>query len=146
MNVNNISTTSFEGKIYIDNKFTKPMRDYLDKVLDHEYVGRTARERIATKTYDINVWGHVTKKTIHPRFWLSSEFKVLKDKKRFDIGLTKHYFSKTMKLNTPISKNAEKLNLFLVQFERYKNEFDFSYNTFGEKIQAYFKRFFNIRK
>jgi len=140
MNINNISSTTFDGKIIFDKKLTKPMKEYANNILDYPYLGKTARERIASKTYDINVFGHKTKKTIHPRICFSSEFKVLNEESK------KSYWSREIKLKTPISESAEILNLFLLYFEAYKDRFDFSYNTFGEKVSAFIRKIFDVRK
>ena len=136
MKVNTITNNSFEGKIIFDKKLTKPMIEYTNKVLEYPYLGKTARERIATKTYDVNVFGHQTKKTINPRIWFCSEFKVL------NYESIRRACSKSIKLKTPISECAEILNLFLVHFESYKDRFDYSYNSFGEKVNAFMRKLF----
>ena len=147
MNINNISNQTFEGNVIFSEKLTKPMIEYSNKILDYPYLGKTARERIATKNYDINIWGQATKKTINPKIRFSSEFKILKDKKVYYPKTIIRVFSeKEISIRNSVKDGAENLNLFLLNFEIYRDKFDFAYNTFGEKIQAYLKKIFNIRK
>ena len=148
MKANNISTVSFQGKVNFDKKLTKPMIDYANKILDYSFSGTTARERIAKASYDVQIHSRVTKRTIHPKLFFSSDFKTLKDPKIFhyDSKFTYYSPSKRVSINSTVAKGAYMLNDHLTKFEEYKNWYPYAYNTFGEKILAFFKRMFGIRK
>ena len=73
-NLNDIKDNSFKGKVKFNKKLTKPMIEYANKILDQPFSGTTARERIAKSTYDVEIHGRVSKRTIHPRLFFSSGF------------------------------------------------------------------------
>ena len=124
------------------------MIEYTNKVLDYPYLGKTARERIAKATYDVEVHGRVSKKTIHPKLFFSSDFKSLKDPKSFHYTSKFTYFSpsKGASIHSTVTEGAYKLNEHLTKFEEYKAWYPYAYNTFGEKVSAFFKRMFGVRK
>ena len=62
MKINNIKENSFKGKVKFDKKLTKPMLEFANKILDYPFSGTTARERIAKSTYDVEIYGRVSKK------------------------------------------------------------------------------------
>lgn len=142
MKTNNISATSFQGKVKFDKKLTKPMIEYANKILDAPFSGTTARERITKATYDIQIQGRVSKKTIHPKLFFSSDFKSLKDPKSFHYTSKFTYFSpsKGASIHSTVTEGAYKLNEHLTKFEEYKAWYPYAYNTFGEKVSAFFKR------
>lgn len=148
MKTNSINSTSFEGKIKFDKKLTKPMVEYVNKILDYPFSGTTARERIEKATYDVDIIGRVTKKTIHPKLFFSTSFNILRDPKKFSFVSKFTYFSpsKGVNISSNAVEGAHKLNEHLTKFEQYKNSHCYSYNDFGEKVSAFFKRFFGIRK
>jgi len=148
MKIDNIQESSFKGNIKLNKRLTKPMLEYANKILDHPVSGTTARERIAKSTYDVEISGRVSKKTINPKLFFSSSFNLLKDPKIFHHTSSFTYFSpsKGVSINSTVQEGAHKLNEHLTKFEEYKGYYLYSYNTFGEKVSAYFKRMFGIRK
>ena len=148
MKINNVEKTSFKGKVIFNKKLTKPMVEYADKVLDHPFSGTTARKKIAKSTYDVEINGRVSKKTVHPKLFFASNFKMLKDPKIFSYTskFSYHSPSKGVSIHSTVAEGAYKLNEHLTQFEEYKGWYPYAYNTFGEKISAFFKRMFGIRK
>ena len=58
------------------------------------------------------------------------------------------YFSpsKGVSIHSTVPEGAHKLNEHLTKFEEYKGWYPYAYNTFGEKVSAFFKRMFGIRK
>lgn len=146
MRVDNIQGNSFEGKVKFDKKLTKPMLEYANKILDAPFSGTTARERIANATYDVEIGGRATKKTIHPRIFFSSEFKSLRDPKQFSLSREHYYCSPRIRVHSTVSEGAYELNQYLTKLEEYKSWYKYSYNTFGEKVSAFFRRMFGIRK
>lgn len=148
MKTNNIKEISFNGRVHLDKKLTKPMVDYANKILDHPFSGTTAREKIAKSTYDVEIRGRITKKTIHPKLFFSSSFNILKDPKKFSF-VSKFIYcspSKGVSIHSTVAEGASKLNKHLTKFEEHKGCYSYAYNTFGEKISAFFKRMFGIRK
>ena len=133
MKINNAEKTSFKGEVIFNKKLTKPMVEYADKVLDHPFSGTTARKRIAKSTYDVEINGRVSKKTVHPKLFFASKFLY-------------HSPSKGVSIHSTVAEGAHKLNEHLTKFEEYKGWYPYAYNTFGEKISAFFKRMFGIRK
>ena len=148
MKTNTVSAMSFQGKVNFDKKLTKPMLEYANKILDYPFSGTTARERIAKSTYDLQINGKVSKKTIHPKLFFLSDFKILKDPKSFHYTSMFTYCSpgKGVSIHSTVAEGAYKLNEHLTQFEEYKNWYPYAYNTFGEKVLAFFKRMFGRRK
>ena len=147
MQINSISDNSFEGKVKFDKKLTKPMIEYANKILDYPFSGTTARERIAKATYDVNVFGRTTKKTIHPKLNFSSSFKQLKDPRcLYHVSNSTYHFNTKSNIHSTNAQGAYELNNGLTKFEEYKSRHYYAYNSFGEKIKAYFNRMLGIRK
>lgn len=148
MQINNIQENSFKGKVTLDKKLTKPMVEYANKILDHPFSGTTARERIAKATYDVEISGRASKRTINPKLFFSSSFNLLKDPKIYHHTSRFTYFSpsKGVSINSTVPEGAHKLNEHLSKVEEYKGWYPYAYNTFGEKVSAFFKRMFGIRK
>lgn len=148
MQINNIQENSFKGKVKFNKKLTQPMVEYANKILDQPFSGTTARERIAKSTYDVEISGKVSKRTVHPKLFFSSSFNVLKDPKISHHTSRFTYFSpsKGVSINSTVAEGAHKLNEHLTKFEEYKGWYPYAYNTFGEKVSAFFKRMFGIRK
>ena len=148
MQINNIQENSFKGKVKFNKKLTKPMNEYANKILDQPFSGTTARERIAKSTYDVEISGRVSKRTIHPKLFFASDFKILKDPKSFSYTskFSYHSPSKGVSIHSTVAEGAHKLNEHLTKFEEYKGWYPYAYNTFGEKVSAFFKRMFGIRK
>ena len=148
MKINNTKETSFNGRIEFNKKLTKPMVEYANKILDHPFSGTTARERITKSTYNVEIGGRVSKRTVHPKLFFSSNFKILKDPKSFSYtsGFTYHSPSKGVSIHSTVAEGAYKLNEHLTKFEEYKSWYPYAYNTLGEKVSAFFKRMFGIRK
>ena len=148
MQINNIQENSFKGKVILDKKLTRPMVEYANKILDQPFSGTTARERIAKATYDVEISGRASKRTINPKLFFSSSFNLLKDPKIFHHTSSFTYFSpsKGVSINSTVPEGAHKLNEHLSKVEEYKGWYPYAYNTFGEKISAFFKRMFGIRK
>ena len=148
MQINNIQENSFKGKVKFNKKLTKPMVEYANKILDQPFSGTTARERIAKSSYDVEIQGRVSKKTVHPKLFFASDFKILKDPKSFSYTSEFTYYSpsKGVSIHSTVAEGANKLNEHLTKFEEYKGWYPYAYNTFGEKVSAFFKRMFGIRK
>ena len=148
MKTNSVNSTSFEGKVKFDKKLTKPMIDYANKILDAPFSGTSARERIANASYDVRIFGRATKKTIHPKIFFTSDFKTLKDPKSFHYssGFTYCSPSKGASINSTVAEGAYKLNEHLTKFEEFKSWYPYAYNSFSEKVSAFFRRMFGIRK
>ena len=148
MSINNVEKISFNGKVKFNKKLTRPMVEYANKILDHPFSGTTARERIAKSSYDVEISGKVSKRTIHPKLFFSSSFNLLKDPKfsHHTSGFTYCSPSKGASINSTVAEGAHKLNEHLTKFEEYKGWYPYAYNTFGEKVSAFFKRMFGIRK
>ena len=148
MQINNIQENSFKGRVKFDKKLTKSMVVYANEILDHPFSGTTARERIAKSSYDVEINGKVSKRTINPKLFFSSSFNLLKDPKIFSYtsGFTYCSPSKGASIHSKVAEGAHKLNEHLTKFEEYKGWYPYAYNTFGEKVSAFFKRMFGIRK
>ena len=148
MQINNIQENSFKGRVKFDKKLTKSMVVYANEILDHPFSGTTARERIAKATYDVEISGRASKRTINPKLFFSSSFNLLKDPKIFHHTSSFTYFSpsKGVSINSTVPEGAHKLNEHLSKVEEYKGWYPYAYNTFGEKVSAFFKRMFGIRK
>ena len=148
MQINKIQENSFNGKVKFNKKLTKPMIEYANKILDYPFSGTTARERIVKSSYDVEINGRISKKTIHPKLFFSSGFKTLKDPKIFTYtsGYTYYSPSKGVSIHSTIAKGAYELNKHLTNFEEYKSWYPYAYSTFSEKVSAFFKRMFGIRK
>lgn len=148
MQINNIQENSFKGKVKFNKKLTKPMVEYANKILDQPFSGTTARERIAKSSYDVEISGKVSKRTVHPKLFFSSSFNLLKDPKSYTYTSEFTYFSpsKGVSIHSTVAEGAHKLNEHLTKFEEYKGWYPYAYNTFGEKVSAFFKRMFGIRK
>ena len=148
MRINNAEKFSFNGRVKFDKKLTKPMVVYANEILDHPFSGTTARERIAKSSYDVEINGKISKRTINPKLFFSSSFNLLKDPKIFHHTSSFTYFSpsKGVSINSTVAEGAHKLNEHLTKFEEYKGWYPYAYNTFGEKVSAFFKRMFGIRK
>ena len=148
MQVNNIQENSFKGKVKFNKKLTKPMVEYANKILDQPFSGTTARERIAKSSYDLEINGRNSKRTVHPKLFFSSSFNSLKDPKIPHHTSSFTYFSpsKGVSIHSTVPEGAHKLNEHLTKFEEYKGWYPYAYNTFGEKVSAFFKRMFGIRK
>ena len=73
---------------------------------------------------------------------------MLKDPKSFSYTSKFLYHSpnKGVSIHSTVAEGAHKLNEHLTKFEEYKGWYPYAYNTFGEKISAFFKRMFGIRK
>ena len=148
MQINNIQENSFKGKVKFNKKLTKPMVEYANKILDQPFSGTTARERIAKSSYDVEISGKVSKRTVHPKLFFSSSFNLLKDPKSYTYTSEFTYFSpsKGVSIHSTVAEGAHKLNEHLTKFEESKGWYPYAYNTFGEKVSAFFKRMFGIRK
>ena len=148
MQINNIQENSFKGRVKFDKKLTKSMVVYANEILDHPFSGTTARERIAKATYDVEISGRASKRTINPKLFFSSSFNLLKDPKIFHHTSSFTYFSpsKGVSINSTVPEGAHKLNEHLSKVEEYKGWYPYAYNTFGEKVSVFFKRMFGIRK
>lgn len=148
MKINNTKESSFKGRVEFNKKLTKPMVEYANKILDQPFSGTTARERIAKSSYDVEISGRVSKRTVHPKLFFTSNFKILKDPKNYSYTskFTYHSPSKGVSIHSTVAKGAYKLNEHITEFEEYKSWYPYAYNTLGEKISALFKRMFGIRK
>ena len=148
MKTNNIKEISFTGRVNFNKKLTKPMVDYANKILDHPFSGTTARERIANSTYDVEIYGRVSKKTIHPRLFFITNLAILRDPKKISFTTKFIHFSpsKGVSIHSTVAEGAYELNEHLTRFEEYKSSHAYAYNTFGEKVSAFFKKMFGIRK
>ena len=144
MEVNNVSAIGFNGKVIMRKQLTKPMTEYANKILDYPYFGTTARERIAKATYDVEIMGRISKKTIHPKLSFYSSFKLLRNPKCLHHCSTAAYVSPKsgVSIHSSEALGATLLNEHLTKFEKYKNDHCYAYNTFGEKIKAFFNRMF----
>ena len=129
MKINNVEKTSFKGKVIFNKNLTKPMVEYADKVLDHPFSGTTARKRIAKSTYDVEINGRVSKKTVHPKLFFASNFKILKDPKSFSYTskFLYHSPSKGVSIHSTVAEGAHKLNEHLTKFEEYKGWYPYAY-------------------
>lgn len=148
MQISSIQENSFKGKVKFNKKLTKPMVEFANKILDQPFSGTTARERIAKSSYDVEISGKVSKRTVHPKLFFASDFKILKDPKSFSYTskFSYHSPSKGVSIHSTVAEGAHKLNEHLTKFEEYKGWYPYAYNTFGEKVSAFFKRMFGIRK
>lgn len=148
MKTNVISSNNFDGKVKLHPKLTKPMLEYANQILDYPFSGTTARERIKKATYDVNIFGWTTKKTIHPKLHFYSSFNLLKDKKQeYHVGESRFVSGgKGTSIHSSVAEGAHNLNYFLSRFEQRKRENSLAYNTFGEKMIAIFNRFLGIKK
>lgn len=145
MYVNSITSNTFEGKIRFKDNISKSKREFVEKILDFPLNGSTLRKRISKGSYDVEVLSTDTKRTIHPKVTFYSKFEKLKECYWDNIRDYSKY-SKALKVDETVEKGAKHLEQFLDQFEKYKNYTNYSYNSLGEKLCAYFKKFFGIRK
>ena len=148
MKTNVVNNNSFKGKVKFSKKLSKPMIDYANRILDAPFSGTTARERIARASYDVEIYGRFSKKTINPKIFFSSTFKQLRDPKALYYVSSSTYCcpERGVSINSPVAIGANKLNNHITLFEQYKNTHYYTYNTFGEKVRAFFNRMFGIRK
>lgn len=144
MQISPITDSNFKGKIKFDKRLSKSKIDYVNKILDYPLGnGKTLRKRILKGSYDIDVFSLDTRKTIHPKVLFHSKFNKLKGKYFADAwSCESSYTGNPLRIDFSEKDGVEHLKTFLDDFEKYKNFYDYTYNSFGEKIKAYIKKYF----
>lgn len=127
MQINPTSNNNFVGKVYFDKNLPKTMKNYADHILDTVVEGKTVRQKLAEKTYDLIFFTTSSKKTINPKLEYYSGFKVLNPK-------DKKYYNSRVRVNDDFYKNAKKISDFINRIEDYKQSYN-GYNTFGERVK-----------
>lgn len=133
MKINDISKNNFEGKIRFDKKMSKPLVDYVNRVLDYPINGITAREKIAKRTYDLGVYNITTKKSVYPKIAFLTSFKVA--------GEDSYYKSK-IRTNYSIMHAAKEMARYIKWVDEIKEGL-YGYNNFFEGIASTWRNFFS---
>ena len=135
MRADMVSNTDFRGKINIDKKMSKPMQDYVNRVLDYKIDGKSAREIISKKSYDVGISNMSSKKAIHPRLLLLTSFKVTS----FREGSEDVYYRHKIRTNYPVLVGAKEVLRYLNWVDKAKENKN-GYNNFWEKLVVLYKK------
>ena len=131
MQVNPLSNNNFEGKVYFNQNLPKSMKNYANTILDTVIEGKSVREKLAEKTYDLTFFTTSSKKAINPKLEFYSGFKVLNPK-------DKKYYNARIRMNDDFYTNAKRVAKFIDNMEDYKAWYD-GYNTLGERLKIWFR-------
>ncbi len=131
MQVNPLSNNNFEGKVYFNKNLPKTMKSYANAILDTVIEGKSVREKLAEKTYDLTFFTTSSKKAINPKLEFYSGFKVSNPK-------DKKYYNSRIRINDDFYTNAKKIAKFIDNMEDYKSWYD-GYNTLGERLKIWLR-------
>lgn len=129
MKINSISNNSFDGKAYFNPNLSKPLKNYANTILDTVVEGKTVRQKLAEKTYDMTFYTTSSKKDVNPKLEFYSCFKVLDPKDQ------KCYNSR-VRVNEDFYENAKKVSDFIDRMEDRKQSYN-GYNTLGERVKIF---------
>ena len=131
MQVNPVSNNNFKGKVHFNQNLPKTMKSYANAILDTVIEGKSVREKLAEKTYDLTFFTTSSKKAINPKLEFYSGFKVSNPK-------DKKYYNSRIRINDDFYTNAKKIAKFIDNMEDYKAWYD-GYNTLGERLKIWFR-------
>ena len=134
MRVNNINETRFDGKINFDKKMPKSLQEYANRVLDYKIDGKSARDIIANKSYDVGVSNISSKKAIHPKLMFLTSFKVTS----FKDGSEDVYYRHNIRTNYSVLVGAREVLRYLNWVDKAKENLN-GYNNFWEKLAVIYK-------
>ena len=130
MQIDLTSKHTFEGKVYFNSNLPKPMKYYANSILDTIIEGKTVREKLAEKTYDLTFFTTSSKKAIKPKLEFYSGFKVLNPK-------DKKFYNSRVRVNDDFYENVQKISNFIDRMEDYKQSYK-GYNTFRVRVKIWF--------
>ena len=130
MQINQISNNNFEGKAKFNPNLPKSLKNYANQILDTVVEGKTVRQKLAEKTFDMTFFTTSSKKAINPKLEYYSGFKVL-DPKDWK------YYNSRVRVNDDFYENAKKVSKFIDRMEDCKQSYN-GFNTFGERMKICF--------
>ena len=131
MQVNPLSNNNFEGKVHFSPNLPNSMKKYANTILDTVIEGKSIREKLAEKTYDLTFFTTSSKKAINPKLEFYSGFKVSNPK-------DKKYYNARIRMNDDFYTNAKRVAKFIDNMEDYKAWYD-GYNTLAERLKIWFR-------
>ena len=127
MQIDSLSNNNFEGKVHFNKNLPKSMKNYANTILDTVIEGKSVREKLAEKTYDLTFFTTSSKKAINPKLEFYSGFKVSNPK-------DKKYYNARIRMNDDFYTNAKRVAKFIDNMEDYKAWYD-GYNTLAERLK-----------
>ena len=131
MQIDSLSNNNFEGKVHFNQNLPKTMKNYANTILDTVIEGKSIREKLAEKTYDLTFFTTSSKKAINPKLEFYSGFKVSNPK-------DKKYYNARIRMNDDFYTNAKRVAKFIDNMEDYKAWYD-GYNTLAERLKIWFR-------
>ena len=131
MQIDSLSNNNFEGKVHFNQNLPKTMKNYANTILDTVIEGKSVREKLAEKTYDLTFFTTSSKKAINPKLEFYSGFKVSNPK-------DKKYYNARIRMNDDFYTNAKRVAKFIDNMEDYKAWYD-GYNTLAERLKIWFR-------
>ena len=131
MQIDSLSNNNFEGKVHFNKNLPKSMKNYANTILDTVIEGKSVREKLAEKTYDLTFFTTSSKKAINPKLEFYSGFKVSNPK-------DKKYYNARIRMNDDFYTNAKRVAKFIDNMEDYKAWYD-GYNTLAERLKIWFR-------
>ena len=129
MRINQISNNNFEGKAKFNPNLPANLKNYANHILDTVVEGKTVRQKLAEKTFDMTFFTTSSKKAINPKLEYYSGFKVLNPK-------DEKYYNSRVRVNDDFYENAKKVSDFIDRMGDRKQSYD-GYNTFGERVKIF---------
>ena len=130
MQINTISNNNFEGRVLFDRNLPKHMQNYANQVLDLVVEGKTVRDKLAEKTFDMVFFTTSSRKAIKPKLEFYSGFKVSNPS-------DKKYYNSRIRVDKNYYENAKKLSEFIDRIQDAKQSYN-GYNTFGERLKIWY--------
>ena len=131
MQIDSLSNNNFEGKVHFSPNLPNSMKNYANTILDTVIEGKSVREKLAEKTYDLTFFTTSSKKAINPKLEFYSGFKVSNPK-------DKKYYNARIRMNDDFYTNAKRVAKFIDNMEDYKAWYD-GYNTLAERLKIWFR-------
>ena len=131
MQIDSLSNNNFEGKVHFNKNLPKSMKNYANTILDTVIEGKSVREKLVEKTYDLTFFTTSSKKAINPKLEFYSGFKVSNPK-------DKKYYNARIRMNDDFYTNAKRVAKFIDNMEDYKAWYD-GYNTLAERLKIWFR-------
>ena len=129
MQINSISSNNFEGRALFDRKMPKHLQNYANQILDLVIEGKTVRDKLAEKTFDMVFFTTSSRKAIKPKLEFYSGFKVSNPS-------DKKYYNSRIRVDKNYYENAKKISEFIDRIQDAKQSYN-GYNTFGERIKIW---------
>ena len=130
MLIDPLSNNNFEGKVHFYKNLPKSMKNYANTILDTVIEGKSVREKLAEKTYDLTFFTTSSKKAINPKLEFYSCFDTFNPKNR-------RCYNSRIRPNEDFKQNVEKVSNFIDRIEEEK-QWQGGYNTFFEKVKVWF--------